>query len=82
MPQALKITIPAIVNTFIGLFGYVLGHRYRSVRPSGHGRRSPIPIGSALARDVYFRGAGVLYRLLRESRYSLYLERKLDTVTE
>jgi len=82
LPQALKISIPGIVNTFIGLYKdttlvYVIG----MLDPLGISR----PVLSdtkwqGLSSEVYiFLALFYFVSCFAMSRYSLYLERRLDT---
>ena len=82
LPQALKISIPGIVNTFIGLYKdttlvLVIG----MLDPLGIGRSSLADAQWAgLAREVYlFIAVFFFLCCFGMSRYSLYLERKLHT---
>ena len=82
LPQALKISIPGIVNTFIGLYKdttlvLIIG----MLDPLGIGRASLADAEWAgLAREVYlFIAVFFFLCCFGMSRYSLYLERKLDT---
>ena len=82
LPQALKISIPGIVNTFIGLYKdttlvLIIG----MLDPLGIGRASLADAQWAgLAREVYlFIAVFFFLCCFGMSRYSLYLERKLDT---
>ena len=82
LPQALKISIPGIVNTFIGLYKdttlvLIIG----MLDPLGIGRSSLADAAwSGLAREVYlFIAVFFFLCCFGMSRYSLYLERKLDT---
>ena len=82
LPQALKISIPGIVNTFIGLYKdttlvVIIG----MLDPLGIGRSSLADAAwSGLAREVYlFIAVFFFLCCFGMSRYSLYLERKLDT---
>ena len=82
LPQALKISIPGIVNTFIGLYKdttlvLIIG----MLDPLGIGRSSLADADWAgLAREVYlFIAVFFFLCCFGMSRYSLYLERKLDT---
>ena len=82
LPQALKISIPGIVNTFIGLYKdttlvLIIG----MLDPLGIGRSSLADAAWAgLAREVYlFIAIFFFLCCFGMSRYSLYLERKLDT---
>ena len=82
LPQALKISIPGIVNTFIGLYKdttlvLIIG----MLDPLGIGRASLADAQWAgLAREVYLFIAMFFFLCcFGMSRYSLYLERKLDT---
>ena len=82
LPQALKISIPGIVNTFIGLYKdttlvLIIG----LLDPLGIGRASLADAQWAgLAREVYlFIAVFFFLCCFGMSRYSLYLERKLDT---
>jgi general L-amino acid transport system permease protein len=82
LPQALKISIPGIVNTFIGLFKdttlvLIIG----MLDPLGIGRASLADaVWAGLAREIYlFIALFFFICCFSMSRYSLYLERKLDT---
>ena len=82
LPQALKISIPGIVNTFIGLYKdttlvLIIG----MLDPLGIGRASLADAQWAgLAREVYlFIAVFFFLCCFGMSRYSLYLERKLHT---
>ena len=82
LPQALKISIPGIVNTFIGLYKdttlvLVIG----MLDPLGIGRASLADsVWAGLAREVYlFIAVFFFLCCFGMSRYSLYLERKLHT---
>ena len=82
LPQALKISIPGIVNTFIGLFKdttlvLIIG----MLDPLGIGRASLADaVWAGLAREVYlFVALFFFICCFSMSRYSLYLERKLHT---
>ncbi len=82
LPQALKISIPGIVNTFIGLYKdttlvLIIG----MLDPLGIGRASLADAAwSGLAREVYlFIALFFFICCFSMSRYSLYLERKLHT---
>ena len=85
LPQALKISIPGIVNTFIGLYKdttlvLIIG----MLDPLGIGRASLADaVWAGLAREVYlFIAVFFFVCCFGMSRYSLYLERKLDTGRE
>ena len=82
LPQALKISIPGIVNTFIGLYKdttlvLIIG----MLDPLGIGRASLADaVWAGLAREVYlFIAIFFFLCCFGMSRYSLYLERKLHT---
>ena len=82
LPQALKISIPGIVNTFIGLFKdttlvIVIG----LLDPLGIGRASLADIKwGGLAEEMYvFIAIFFFICCFGMSRYSLYLEKKLHT---
>ena len=82
LPQALKISIPGIVNTFIGLFKdttlvLIIG----MLDPLGIGRSALADATWAgLAREVYlFVALFFFICCFSMSRYSLYLEKKLHT---
>ena len=82
LPQALKISIPGIVNTFIGLYKdttlvLIIG----MLDPLGIGRASLADaVWAGLAREVYlFIAVFFFLCCFGMSRYSLYLERKLHT---
>lgn len=82
MPQALKISIPGIVSTFIGLFK-------DTTLVSIIGVLDPIGLSNAIRADsawngIYwelfaFIGAVFFVFCFSMSRYSMYLERKLNT---
>ena len=81
LPQALRISIPGIVNTFIGLFKdttlvIIIG----LMDPLGIGRASLAdPDWVGLAREVYiFVGIFFFICCFSMSRYSLNLEKKLE----
>jgi len=82
LPQALKITIPAIVNTFIGLFKdtslvIVIG-LFDLLQVAKSSVTDPNWLG--LEHETYIFVAIVFFiSCFAMSRYSLYLERKLDT---
>ena len=83
LPQALKITIPNIVNTFIGLFkdttlvfivgifDFLLHHRGRRASIRTGRRRSPAPTGYAFAAIFY------LIFCFGMSRYARFVEARL-----
>jgi general L-amino acid transport system permease protein len=82
LPQALKISIPGIVNTFIALFKdttlvIVIG----LLDPLGIGRSSLADSKwQGLSTEVYiFIAVFFFISCFGMSRYALYLERKLDT---
>ena len=82
LPQALKISIPGIVNTFIGLFKdttlvIIIG----LLDMLGMGRASLADAKWAgLSSEVYFSIAVFFFLFcFAMSRYSLYLESKLET---
>ncbi|MFN3936039.1 MAG: amino acid ABC transporter permease [Gemmobacter sp.] len=82
LPQALKISIPGIVNTFIGLFK-------DTTLVVFIGLLDPIGLSNAIRADTNWNGIywelfifiGVLFFIFcfGISRYSMYLERKLKT---
>lgn len=82
LPQALKISIPGIVNTFIGLYK-------DSTLVIIIGLLDPLGIGQASLADNKWQGLSTEVYLFvaifffvscfAMARYSLYLERKLDT---
>lgn len=82
LPQALKISIPGIVNTFIGLYK-------DSTLVIIIGLLDPLGIGQASLADTKWQGlSSEVYLFVAifffiscfaMARYSLYLERKLDT---
>ncbi len=82
LPQALKISIPGIVNSFIGLFK-------DTTLVSIIGLLDPLGIGRAALSDIKWTGlASEVYVFIAVfffvccfgmSRYSLYLEKKLET---
>lgn len=82
LPQALKISIPGIVNTFIGLYKdttlvIIIG----LLDPLGIGRASLSDTKwTGLSSEVYiFVAIFFFISCFGMSRYSLYLERKLET---
>ena len=82
LPQALKISIPGIVNNFIGLYKdttlvLIIG----MLDPLGIGRSALADAEwSGLAREVYlFVAVFFFICCFAMSRYSLYLEKKLHT---
>ena len=82
LPQALKISIPGIVNTFIGLYKdttlvIIIG----LLDPLGIGRASLSDTKwTGLSNEVYiFVAVFFFISCFAMSRYSLYLEGKLDT---
>jgi general L-amino acid transport system permease protein len=82
MPQALKISIPGIVSTFIGVFK-------DTVLVSIIGLLDPLGLANAIRADQAWNGVywelfifiGFVFFIfcLSLSRYSMYLERKLQT---
>jgi len=82
MPQALKISIPGIVSTFIGVFK-------DTVLVSIIGLLDPLGLSTAIRADSAWTGIywelfafiGVMFFIVcfSMSRYSMYLERKLQT---
>jgi len=82
MPQALKISIPGIVSTFIGVFK-------DTTLVSVIGLLDPLGLSNAIRADQAWNGIvwelygliGVLFFVccFSMSRYSMYLERKLQT---
>ncbi|MCA0873843.1 amino acid ABC transporter permease [Seohaeicola saemankumensis] len=82
MPQALKISIPGIVSTFIGVFK-------DTVLVSIIGLLDPLGLSNAIRADANWNGIvweiygfiGLLFFIFcfSMSRYSMYLERKLQT---
>ncbi len=82
LPQALKISIPGIVNTFIGLFkDTTLVSIIGLLDPLGIGRAALSDLKwTGLATEVYvFIAVFFFVCCFGMSRYSLYLERKLQT---
>jgi len=82
LPQALKISIPGIVNTFIALYKdttlvIIIG----LLDPLGIGRSSLADSKwQGLSTEVYiFVAVFFFISCFGMSRYALYLERKLDT---
>jgi len=82
LPQALRISIPGIVNTFIGLYKdttlvIIIG----LLDPLGIGRASVADTKWAgLSTELYvFVAVFFFVSCFAMSRYSLYLERKLET---
>lgn len=82
LPQALKISIPGIVNTFIGLFKdttlvIIIG----LLDPLGMGRAALSDIKwQGLSTEVYvFIALFFFISCFAMSRYSIYLEKKLHT---
>ena len=82
LPQALTITIPAIVNTFIGLFKdtslvIVIG-LFDILQVAKSSVTDPNWLG--LEHEAYIFVALIFFfSCFAMSRYSLWLERKLDT---
>ncbi|MFN7003187.1 MAG: amino acid ABC transporter permease [Roseinatronobacter sp.] len=82
MPQALKISIPGIVNTFIGLFKDTTLLVFIAIL-------EPLALANAIRADTNWNGIywelfifiGALFFIFcfGMSRYSMYLERKLKT---
>ncbi|RMH44152.1 MAG: ABC transporter permease subunit, partial [Alphaproteobacteria bacterium] len=82
LPQALKISIPGIVSTFIGVFK-------DTTLVSIIGLMDPLGLSNAIRADVNWNGiVWELYGFIAlmfwvfcfsMSRYSMYLERKLQT---
>jgi len=82
MPQALKISIPGIVSTFIGVFK-------DTVLVSIIGLLDPLGLTTAIRADAAWNGivwelyafVGLMFFIFcfSMSRYSMYLERKLQT---
>ena len=82
MPQALKISIPGIVSTFIGLFK-------DTTLVSVIGLLDPLGLSNAIRADAAWNGVvWEIYAFIAAlffifcflmSRYSMYLERKLNT---
>ena len=82
LPQALKISIPGIVNTFIGLYkDSVLVIIIGLLDPLGIGRASVATTEwGGLSTEIYvFVAIFFFISCFAMSRYSLYLERKLET---
>ena len=82
LPQALKISIPGIVNTFIGLYKdttlvVIIG----LMDPLGIGRAALADSKwNGLSREVYlFISLFYFFSCFAMSRYSLWLEKKLST---
>lgn len=82
LPQALKISIPGIVNTFIGLYKdttlvIIIG----LLDPLGIGRASLADTAwTGLSNEVYlFIAVFFFISCFSMARYSLYLENKLET---
>ncbi len=82
LPQALKISIPGIVNTFIGLYKdttlvIIIG----LLDPLGIGRASLADVKwNGLSTEVYvFVAIFFFLSCISMARYSLYLEKKLHT---
>ncbi|MDE0907681.1 MAG: amino acid ABC transporter permease [SAR324 cluster bacterium] len=82
LPQALKISIPSIVNSFIGLYKdttlvLIIG----MLDPLGIGKAALADANwSGLAREVYlFIAIFFFISCFSMSRYSIYLEKKLNT---
>jgi len=82
MPQALKISIPAIVSTFIGLFK-------DTTLVSIIGLLDPLGFSTTIRADAAWNGVvwelyafiAILFFIFcfSMSRYSMFLERKLQT---
>ena len=82
LPQALKISIPSIVNNFISLYkNTTLVLIIGMLDPLGIGRAALADASWAgLAREVYlFIAVFFFLCCFGMSRYSLYLEKKLHT---
>jgi len=82
LPQALKISIPSIVNNFISLYkNTTLGLIIGMLDPLGIGRAALADASwTGLAREVYlFIAVFFFLCCFAMSRYSLYLEKKLHT---
>lgn len=82
LPQALKISIPGIVNTFIGLYkDTTLVVIVGLLDPLGISRATLADSSwQGLSTELYiFIAVGFFISCFAMSRYSLYLERKLDT---
>ncbi len=82
LPQALKISIPGIVNTFIGLFkDTTLVVIVGLLDPLGISRSTLADSSwQGLSTELYiFIAIGFFISCFSMSRYSLYLERRLDT---
>ena len=82
LPQALKISIPGIVNTFIGLYkDTTLVVIVGLLDPLGISRATLADSKwQGLSTELYiFIAIGFFISCFAMSRYSLYLERRLDT---
>ncbi len=82
LPQALKISIPGIVNTFIGLYkDTTLVVIVGLLDPLGISRATLADSSwQGLSTELYiFIALGFFVSCFAMSRYSLYLERRLDT---
>ncbi len=85
LPQALKLVIPGIVNTFIGLFKdtTLVDHRVdlRPPRPVARGLLRPElgDAGDAVHRLRLRRPRVFLVFCFGMSRYSMFVEKRLDT---
>ncbi len=82
LPQALKISIPGIVNTFIGLYkDTTLVVIVGLLDPLGISRATLADSSwQGLSIELYiFVAIGFFISCFAMSRYSLYLERRLDT---
>ena len=82
LPQALKISIPGIVNTFIGLYkDTTLVVIVGLLDPLGISRATLADSSwQGLSTELYiFIAIGFFISCFSMSRYSLYLERRLDT---
>ncbi len=82
LPQALKISIPGIVNTFIGLYkDTTLVVIVGLLDPLGISRAALADSKwQGLSTELYiFIALGFFISCFAMSRYSLYLERRLDT---
>ena len=82
LPQALKISIPGIVNTFIGLYkDTTLVVIVGLLDPLGISRAALADSKwQGLSTELYiFIAIGFFISCFAMSRYSLYLERRLDT---